>query len=474
MRLSALIAGLADADLRGDDVEISDVVLDSRAVRPGALFCCVTGATVDGHDFAAAAADAGAAALLVERRLGLDLPQVIVPEVRAAVAPVAAQFHGHPAESITVVGITGTNGKTTTAQLLGDILRVDGRRVEVLGTLSGARTTPEAPDLQRMLAGWRDAGVDVVVMEVSSHALALHRVDGTRFRVAVFTNLSRDHLDFHASMEEYFETKARLFEPRFSDRAVVNLDTPHGRLLRDSATIPTDGFSLDEVSALVLGLDGSTFDWRGQHVELPLGGSFNVSNALAAANTALVLDVEPSVIARGLSGAAVVPGRFEAVDEGQPHAVIVDFAHTPDGLDQVLRAAGELVTEGSGRVIVVFGCGGDRDPSKRGPMGAIAAARADVVVVTADNSRSEPSDRIAAAIMEGIEHSRPSRAHEVIVDLDRRSAIGRALSLATAGDVVVIAGKGHETTQTIGDLVEPFDDRLVAAEWLRASAGERA
>ena len=473
MRLTALLSGLVDATLIGPDAEIVDIVLDSREVSAGALFCCVPGAIADGHTFAPDAVAAGAVALLVDHRLELEVAQVIVADVRLAMAELAVAFHGDPSASMTIVGITGTNGKTTTAHLLANIMRADGRQVEVLGTLSGARTTPEAPDLQRTLAGWRDEGVEVVVMEVSSHALALHRVDGTRFRVAVFTNLSRDHLDFHASMEEYFSTKALLFEPRFSDRAVVNLDSPHGRLLRDTATIPTDGYSLDEAADLRATAGGSDLVWRGSALSLPIGGSFNVSNALAAAHAALVLGVDSPTIASGLSLPLVVPGRFESIDEGQEFSAIVDFAHTPDGLDQVLRAADELAAASSGRVLVVFGCGGDRDRSKREPMGAIAAERADVVIVTADNSRSEPTEVIAAAIMGGIEHARPTRANEVILELDRRRAIGRALDLAVRGDVVVIAGKGHESTQTIGDEVEPFDDRLVTRELLRRPVGDQ-
>ena len=297
MRLTALLSGLVDATLIGPDAEIVDIVLDSREVSAGALFCCVPGAIADGHTFAPDAVAAGAVALLVDHRLELEVAQVIVADVRLAMAELAVAFHGDPSASMTIVGITGTNGKTTTAHLLANIMRADGRQVEVLGTLSGARTTPEAPDLQRTLAGWRDEGVEVVVMEVSSHALALHRVDGTRFRVAVFTNLSRDHLDFHASMEEYFSTKALLFEPRFSDRAVVNLDSPHGRLLRDTATIPTDGYSLDEAADLRATAGGSDLVWRGSALSLPIGGSFNVSNALAAAHAALVLGVDSPTIA---------------------------------------------------------------------------------------------------------------------------------------------------------------------------------
>jgi UDP-N-acetylmuramoyl-L-alanyl-D-glutamate--2,6-diaminopimelate ligase len=451
-------------DSDGSDPVISDVVLDSRSVTPGALFCCVRGELADGHEFATTAVAAGAVALLVDHRVDIDIPQLIVSDVREAMAAVAAGFFGHPSKQLTVVGITGTNGKTTTAYLLASVLNAAGRRVEVLGTLSGARTTPEAPDLQRQLATWRKSGVDTVVMEVSSHALALHRVDSTRFRVAVFTNLSRDHLDFHGSMEQYFETKARLFSPQFSDVAVVNFDSPYGRLLDDTGVIPTDRYASSEVTELSGGVDGSTFLWRDHRVTLGLAGSFNVSNALAAAHAALALGIDEEAIVSGLSAPIVVPGRFERVRIDAEYAVVVDFAHTPDGLEQVLLAAEHAVSESGGRVIVVFGCGGDRDETKRVPMGTISAQQADLVIITADNSRSESTDVILSQIMVGAQRADPRRAEFIVAEPDRRKAIGTALRLATAGDIVVIAGKGHETTLTIGDTVVAFDDRVVVQE----------
>ena len=382
-------AGIGGTD---DDVDVLDVVQDSRAVTAGSLFCCITGAHSDGHDHAPAAVSAGAVALLVERPLDLPVPQLVVPDTRTAVAPAAAAVFGHPSRSLTVIGVTGTNGKTTTTHLLRNVLEAAGLRTEVLGTLSGARTTPEASDLQRQLAIWRDDGVQAVAMEVSSHALELHRVDAMRFRVAVFTNLSRDHLDFHGSTEAYFSAKARLFEPDLSDRAVVNLDSPYGRLLADTVSIPVDGFELAEAEDLVLTAAGSTFTWRGRRVQLSLGGAFNVSNAIAAAHAAAAVGVDDEDVVGGLSRPLVVSGRFEQVRAGQPFAVIVDYAHTPDGLDQLLMAADDLVGPGPdgerGRVVVVFGCGGDRDATKRPAMGEVAARRADRVVVTADNSLS--------------------------------------------------------------------------------------
>ncbi len=474
MLLRSLAGGIEGAELLGDadGVEVTDVVLDSRSVTAGALFCCVPGARTDGHDHAAAAVADGAVALLVERPLDLPVPQLLVPDSRAAMARVAAAFFRHPSRALSVVGVTGTNGKTTTTHLLRNIAEAAGRRAEVLGTLSGTRTTPEAPDLQRTLAGWRDDGVEVVAMEVSSHALDLHRVDGTRFAVAVFTNLSRDHLDYHGSMESYFEAKARLFEPDLSERAVVNLDSPYGRLLADTAAIPADTYSLDEAEGLELSASGSSFTWRGCQVHLALGGAFNVANALAAAHAASALGIDDSTIAEGLSRGLVVPGRFELVDAGQPFPVVVDYAHTPDGLDQLLAAADDLVTDGPdgerGRVVVVFGCGGDRDASKRPAMGEAAANRADMVVVTADNSRHEDTAAIIEAVKQGFERVHPRRAAELVIEPDRRLAIATALAAGRPGDVVLVAGKGHETTQDIGGVVTPFDDRIVVAEeWAR-------
>jgi UDP-N-acetylmuramoyl-L-alanyl-D-glutamate--2,6-diaminopimelate ligase len=482
--LHALVAKIPSAELlvaegfscgSASEIHVTDVVHDSRSVSPGALFCCVTGVRHDGHDHAAEAIERGAVAILVERSLDIDAPQIRVPDTRAAMAPAAAACFGNPSDSITVVGITGTNGKTTTTWLLRAILEHAGRPTEVLGTLSGARTTPESPDIQRQLAQWRDGGVNVVAMEVSSHALSLHRVDCTKFALAVFTNLSRDHLDFHDSMESYFGAKARLFEPDLAERAIVNLDSPYGRLLADTVSIPVDGFTLDEVGDIRLEASGSTFLWRGNRVTLAIGGEFNVSNALAAAHVASALGIADDVIAAGLSVPIVVPGRFELVDRGQQFAVVVDFAHTPDGLAQLLGAADGLVSMDAsgtrGRVVVVFGCGGDRDVTKRPAMGESAADLADIVIVTADNSRSESTNAIIESIMTGVERSSVRRAKEVVVEPDRRAAIARAVSLAGQGDVVIIAGKGHETTQTIGDVTEPFDDRIVAAEELTRIEG---
>ena len=361
------------------------------------------------------------------------------------------------------VGVTGTNGKTTTVHLLQAVLQAAGRTTEVIGTLTGARTTPEAPDLQRKFAELRDAGVAAVAMEVSSHALAQHRVLGTRFAAGVFTNLSRDHLDFHHDMSAYFQAKARLFEPDLTDRGVVNLDDPQGRLLLDAKRIPTVGFSLDDASDLELGTTGSSFVWRGEPIHLPLVGDFNVSNALAAATAAEVSGVSPADVAAGLAAAGAVPGRFEVLDEGQPFLTVVDYAHTPDGLTHALASARLLA--GANRVLLVFGAGGDRDRSKRPEMGEAASRGADVVIITTDNPRSEDPMAIIDAVRSGVVAA--SDTLVVSVEPDRREAIGIAVAQARPGDVVLIAGKGHETTQTIGPRVLPFDDREVARTALR-------
>ncbi|MCU1373669.1 MAG: murE [Actinomycetia bacterium] len=459
MRLADVLEGLAIDELRGDpSAEITGVTHDSRQVGPGSLFCCIRGRVTDGHDHAPAAVAAGAVALLCERPLDLAAAEVVVADARATMGPVAAAFHGHPSSALEVVGVTGTNGKTTTTFLLQAVLEGAGRSTGVIGTLSGTRTTPEAPELQARLAELRDEGRQAVAMEVSSHALALDRVAGTRFRVAVFTNLSRDHLDFHDTMEDYFAAKARLFDARYADAAVVNADDPRGQLLADAASVPTRTYSLRDVEDLVLGPASSTGTWRGHRLHVPLGGSFNVANALAALTAAAELGVDEATAVAGLATAPQVPGRFESVGRGQPFQVIVDYAHTPDGIEQVLRAARAVTT---GRVLVVVGAGGDRDWDKRPMMGEAAARHADVVVVTSDNPRSEDPQAIADAVVEG------TAGHDdVRVELDRRAAIELALRAARPGDLVVVAGKGHESTQTIGDRVLPFDDREVVREVL--------
>jgi len=456
----ATAAGLDPTDL--PDVLISDVTHDHRQVRPGSLFCCVVGAHRDGHDLAGDAVAAGAAALLVQRPTGAGVPELVVPDTRIAMGPVAAARWGHPSRRLAVVGVTGTNGKTTVVTLIGSVLATLGTRVEVIGTLTGARTTPESTDLQRSLAAMVDRGVAVVAMEVSSHALVLGRVEGTHFEVGAFTNLGVDHLDFHRTPERYFAAKAQLFEPGRCDLAVVNIDDVHGRLLRDSivpagapsiVTVTTEGASIE------LGPASSTFTWRDLPVRLRLAGRFNVTNALIAAECVVALGHDPAAVADALSAASAPPGRFELVSGPQPFTVVVDYAHTPDALGNVLATARELVAEG-GRLLIVFGAGGDRDASKRPQMGAVASDAADAVYLTSDNPRSESPSAIMAAVAAGCHGDEPNMIE------DRRAAISAALTAAGPGDVVVIAGKGHETTQVTGDEVVPFDDRVVASEVL--------
>ncbi|MDP1803676.1 MAG: UDP-N-acetylmuramoyl-L-alanyl-D-glutamate--2,6-diaminopimelate ligase, partial [Acidimicrobiales bacterium] len=467
--LSRLLGEVEARAVRGDPdrAEIVAVGHDSTSVVPGTLFCCVPGSRADGHDFAGAAVEAGAVALVVERFVDVEVPQVLVDDVRTRMAQLAAALYGHPSRRMAVVGVTGTNGKTTTTHFLRSILEAAGRRAAVIGTLSGVRTTPAAPELQAHLAELAGEGFDSVAMEVSSHAMAQHRVDGVHFAVAVFTNLSQDHLDFHGTIEDYFAAKASLFVPERAAVGVVNADDPWGRRLLEAARLPTRPFSMADAADLSYDRLGTSFRWEGEAVRLRLAGTVNVANALAAAAAARELGVAAGAVAAGLAGLASVPGRNEPVDRGQPFSVLVDYAHTPDALEQTLAGARRMA--GPGRVLVVFGCGGDRDRAKRPLMGEVAARLADLAVLTTDNPRSEDPAAIADQVRAGV------RRPEVLVEEpDRRAAIALAREAAEAGDVVVLAGKGHETTQVIGADVRPFDDRAVAAELLGQLAGSAA
>jgi len=481
--MTFLLDVLDVVDVVGDpsQVDVTGVEHDSRAVVPGTLFCCLPGAESDGHDHAPAAVRRGAVALLCERELppgtlqapgapGAVVQALVRPgTVRSAMARAAAAWAGHPSEEITVVGVTGTNGKTTVSHLVAAILETAGTPTAVIGTLSGARTTPESPELQRRLAQVRDAQRAegrrrAVSMEVSSHALAQGRVDQVRFAVAVFTNLGHDHLDFHGSMEAYFAAKASLFTPERADRAVVVADDAWGVRLARSVTIPVTVVRAGDAGAVRAGPGWTTFTWRGRPVRLRLTGAVNVVNALAAAEAATVLGVDPDAVVAGLGAAPGVPGRMEVV-AAPPAArctVLVDFAHTPDALEVALRDARSLVAPG-GRLFAVFGAGGERDPGKRPQMGAVAAAAADLVVLTSDNPRREDPEAIIAGIASGAQGAGPA---EVSVVVDRRQAIAAALDQAAEGDVVVVAGKGHETVQHVGDLDLPFNDAAVVAELL--------
>ncbi len=466
MRLDRLLAGVPVLQTRGDpsETEVLHVSFDSADARPGSLFCCLRGLRRDGHDFAPAAVERGAVALLGERLLPLDVTQVVVDDARAAMAPVAAALQGDPSQKLTVVGVTGTNGKTTTTMLVKAIFEAAGLPTGVIGTTTGARTTPEAPALQESLAGFVAEGRVAAAVEVSSVGLVQHRVDAVHFSAAVFTNLAPEHLDDHGTMEAYFRAKASLFRPERAALGVVNADDEHGRRLLEDAAIPMYPFSMEDVHDLELGVGWSRFRWQGVEVVLPLDGAHNVENAVAAATCARAVGVEAAAVARGLAGRQDLAGRAEPVDAGQGFRVVVDYAHTPRALERTLESARRATGEG-GRVIVVFGCGGDRDPSKRPPMGRVAAEGADLVVVTSDNPRSEDPLAIIEEVLRGAVGSAA-----VAVEPERRAAIALALERAASGDVVVIAGKGHETVQIAGDQVVPFDDRAVARELLGQAA----
>jgi UDP-N-acetylmuramoyl-L-alanyl-D-glutamate--2,6-diaminopimelate ligase len=459
----------------GADLEISGLAYSSQSVTPGTLFFCVPGFKTDGHDFAPDAVERGAAALVCQRPLGLGVPEVIVDDVRAAMGPAAVRFYGDPTAELEVVGVTGTNGKTTTAFLVRHLLEADGRQSGLLGTVKRVvagreeeveRTTPEAIDLQATFRAMLDGGDRACAMEVSSHALELGRAAGIRFACRIFTNLTQDHLDFHETMEAYFAAKRRLFEG--PGRSVVNVDDEHGRRLAaevDCVTFAIDRHADYRAVDVDFDLMGSRFRCRtpdGEvELEASLPGLFNVENVLAAVAAAHELGVPLETIAAALPGFGRVPGRFEPVDEGQDFGVLVDYAHTPEALENVLRAA-RPVTEG--RLHVVFGAGGDRDRGKRPLMGDAARRLADRVLVTSDNPRSEDPDAIIDEVIEGA-----GPGAERITD--RRRAIAQAIESAAPGDVAVIAGKGHEQGQEFENgRKEPFDDVAVAREALRARA----
>jgi UDP-N-acetylmuramoyl-L-alanyl-D-glutamate--2,6-diaminopimelate ligase len=473
--LARLTAALADPKIRGDEtILVTDVAFDSREVTPGAVFFCVPGSRVDGHSFAPSAIDRGAAALVVERWLEPGIPQILVPSVRATMGPMSAAAFADPASSMKTVGVTGTNGKTTITYLLGSIFAAANWTPGVVGTTGAsiagapvplARTTPEAPDLQRLLAQMRDRDVRAAAMEVSSHALEQRRVDGFVFDVAIFTNLSQDHLDFHPSMEAYFEAKARLFDSSHARVGAVNVGDAFGRRLVEVG-IPVTTYAVEERADLeatdvTVTRDGIAFSAGRLAIRSALRGAFNVENVLASVAGARLLGIEDAAIADGIAALDRVPGRMEPVEAGQRFLTVVDYAHTPDSIRSVLRAARPLT---SGRLILVFGCGGDRDRAKRPLMGAAATANADLAVITTDNPRSEDP----LAIIREIEIGARREGGAFISEPDRRQAIRLALHEAAAGDVVIIAGRGHEPFQEWRDTRVPFDDRLVVREELEA------
>ncbi|MEN6430152.1 MAG: UDP-N-acetylmuramoyl-L-alanyl-D-glutamate--2,6-diaminopimelate ligase [Coriobacteriales bacterium] len=481
METTDLVTLLEDLDrvrLSGT-APVSGIAYRSDRVTPGDVFFCIPGFENDGHEFAHDAVARGAVALVAQHAIpGVDVPTALVDDSRKALAVASARFYGFPTRDMDVVGVTGTNGKTTTAYLVESIMRAAGRTTGLIGTvetrIAGARhdssrTTPESADLQRLFAQMREAGVSGVAMEVSSHAIDLHRVDAVTFAVAAFTNLTQDHLDYHHTMEEYWSVKRRLFTEMDVRARVVNTDDPAGRELAStlgSAIAVGRGDealvrAADEVQAATSSVFTLVTPWGSRRLRVPLAGRYNVDNALVAAGSGIAVGIELDAIARGLEEAPQVPGRLERIDEGQPFAVLVDYAHTPDSLAKALAAVRAATP---GRVIVVFGCGGDRDPDKRPLMGAAAGHGADEVVITSDNPRSEDPVGIILEIEDGI---RPTgTSYRVVVD--RREAIATALDLASPGDAVLIAGKGHEQYQVFSDRKVHFDDREVARQELRA------
>jgi UDP-N-acetylmuramoyl-L-alanyl-D-glutamate--2,6-diaminopimelate ligase len=477
LNLSELLKDVAPSVPSGADVVVTGITYRSMDVRPGDVFFCVAGFAHDGHEFAADAEARGAAAIVAMHTLPeARVPVVLVSDTRSALALASARFFGSPSRALCIAGITGTNGKTTTAFLLDAILRRAGRVTGVVGTIEtrvagvaepAARTTPESRNLQQLLARMVDAGVEAVSMEVSSHAIDLHRIDGIDFAVAAFTNLSQDHLDYHATMEEYFAVKSRLLAQVAASQRVVNVDDDHGRRLADAMdvgwTVGTGADAVVRASRIELGPMSCSFMLEtphgDAHVDLPLAGAYNVSNAIVAAGCAFAMGVALSDVAAGLAGAPQVPGRLERIEAGQDFTVLVDYAHTPDGLANAIRAVRGVT---AGRVITVFGCGGDRDPDKRPLMGAIAGEYSDIAVLTSDNPRSEDPVGIILQVQDGLEGTTAQH----LVEIDRRAAIALALEMARTGDTVLIAGKGHEDYQIFADRTVRFDDREVAREEL--------
>ncbi|MET9917989.1 UDP-N-acetylmuramoyl-L-alanyl-D-glutamate--2,6-diaminopimelate ligase [Streptomyces sp. NPDC006435] len=474
--------------------EVTGITHDSRAVRPGDVYAALPGARLHGADFAAQAAGLGATAILTdptgaERAAATGLPVLVVEDPRGRMGELAAEIYGRPGADLLQIGITGTSGKTTTAYLVEGGFRGAGRATGLIGTvemrigderIKSERTTPEATDLQALFAVMRERGVDSVTMEVSSHALVLGRVDGCVFDVAVFNNLSPEHMEFHSDMEDYFQAKARLFTPGRSRQGVVNLDDEYGRRLVTEASVPVVTFSAEghpdadwRAEEVEVGPLGSTFTVVGPKDEriaarAPLPGPFNVANTLAAIVTLAVAGIDPQTAADGVAAVPGVPGRLERVDAGQPYLAVVDYAHKTDAVESVLRAL-RKVTEG--RLHIVLGCGGDRDTTKRGPMGAAAARLADTAVLTSDNPRSEDPLGILAAMLAGAAEVPVHERGDVLVDADRAAAIAAAVARAEPGDTVLVAGKGHEQGQDIHGVVRPFDDRVVLRAAIDRSLG---
>ncbi|WP_431951360.1 UDP-N-acetylmuramoyl-L-alanyl-D-glutamate--2,6-diaminopimelate ligase [Actinacidiphila sp. bgisy167] len=496
--LAELAARLGGQPPAAGAAAVTGITHDSRAVRPGDLYAALPGARFHGADFAQQAAELGAAAILTdpagaERAAATGLPVLTVEDPRSRMGDLAAEIYGRPGEGLLQIGITGTSGKTTTAYLIeGGLRAVHEARTGLIGTvesrigderLKSERTTPEATDLQALFAVMRERRIEALVMEVSSHALVLGRVDGAVFDVAVFNNLSPEHMEFHSGMEDYFQAKAQLFTPRRSRAGVVNIDDEYGRRLAREAQVPVTTFSTDgrpeadwRAEHVVTGPQRSTFTVVGPggvriEAASPLPGPFNVANALAAITALAVAGIDPQTAAQGVAAIPGVPGRLERVDAGQPYLAVVDYAHKTDAVESVLRAL-RKVTKGS--LHIVLGCGGDRDQTKRGPMGAAAARLADTAVLTSDNPRSEDPLAILTAMLAGAAGVPAHERGHVVVEPDRAAAIATAVALARPDDTVLVAGKGHEQGQDIAGVVRPFDDREVLRAAIERAAATPA
>jgi len=491
VRVTKLYSALYGRMVLTQDISVREIRYDSRRVGPGDMFVALRGTSSDGHRFIEPAVAAGAVAVIVDDDAAVPDPffmhagvlKIVVPDTRAALAGCAANFFGRPGDRLTLVGITGTNGKTTTSHLVRSVVEESGKHSGLIGTIeyiTGAgttpatHTTPESLELQGLLAAMVGAGCTAAVMEVSSHALAMRRVEGLEFRAAVFTNLTQDHLDYHGSMEEYFRAKKLLFDSLGArDTAVVNAEDPYGlRIAEGSAGARlTYGFgpACDvQATGVFQGIEGTRCTVRTPAgaiaVDSPLTGRFNVLNILAACGAGAALGIPPEAIARGIGAVRAVRGRFERIGSPAGWTAVVDYAHTPDALENCLRTIRELAGKG-GRVITVFGCGGNRDRGKRPIMGRIASSLSDMTIVTSDNPRNEDPDAIIAAIVEGT-----VPGGDVTTEPDRRAAIRTALGRARPGDVVLVAGKGHETYQLIGARREHFDDREEVERFIREAS----
>lgn len=466
MNLNEILKNVRNSDFERlgeiNDVEVHGLSYDSRLINSGDLFFCFKGEKKDSHDFVYDAIKGGASALVVERKIDIDFPQVISSSSRKMMSEIAEIFYEFPSREITTVGVTGTNGKTTTVNILSAIAKAAGEKTETIGTLTGQLTTPEAPDLQRQIRDSIGNGVSFLAMEVSSHALLQNRISRMTYDAAIFTNLSLDHLDYHGDMESYYKAKSSLFSPTHSKLAVINADNQFGKRLMNEVEIPQVSFSLNDVDIVERTLIKTTFRWKGKIIELKLPGVFNLENALAAAVTAEALGFNREVIAKGLESAKGTPGRFELLthSDEEPY-IIVDYCHTPDGLEKILLSINELLP--GARTHIVFGCGGDRDTSKRAQMGMISETHATNVYLTSDNPRSENQMVIINDILAGIHDTEP-----VYVNPDRREAIFHAVTTANQDDVVLIAGKGCEPYQEISGTLHPFLDSDVGREALEA------